>query len=85
MNDSEIQQERAQNLWGSFTRKFDPVARSTEIDPLSNVSLDDIGGLAGACEEMLTYSCAITSPEVYERWGTYPPSGLLLSKCGCLF
>jgi len=78
VKDRSIRKERAQNLWGSFARKFDPVARSTEIDPLSNVSLDDIGGLAGPCEEMLTYSCAITSPDVYERWGTYPPSGLLL-------
>ena len=78
VKDRTIRKERAQNLWGSFARKFDPVARSTEIDPLSNVSLDDIGGLTGACDEMLTYSCAITSPGVYERWGTYPPSGLLL-------
>ena len=78
MEDRTIRKERAQNLWGSFARKFDPVARSTEIDPLSSVSLDDIGGLAGACDEMATYSCAITSPGVYERWGTYPPSGLLL-------
>jgi len=78
VEDRAIRRERAQNLWGSFARKYPPVARSTEIDPLSSTSLDGIGGLADARDEMLTYACAVTSPGVYERWGTYPPSGLLL-------
>ena len=35
-------------------------------------------GSPRAKEEILTYACAATNPEVYGRWGTYPPSGLLL-------
>ena len=42
------------------------------------VGTDRIGGLAGAQEEVLTYACAMTNPEVYAHWGTFPPAGLLL-------
>jgi transitional endoplasmic reticulum ATPase len=37
-----------------------------------------IGGLVAAKEEIQTYACAATDPEVYVRWGTHPPSGILL-------
>ena len=76
--DRSIRKERAQNLWTSFARKHDPVSRATEIDPSPEIALDQIGGLVGPREEIQTYACAATNPEVYERWGTYPPSGLLL-------
>jgi ATP-dependent 26S proteasome regulatory subunit len=78
MEDASIRVERAQNLWLSFTRKFEPVARATQIDPDPQLELSQIGGLAAAKEEILTYACAATDPAVYSRWGTYPPSGLLL-------
>jgi ATP-dependent 26S proteasome regulatory subunit len=78
MEDRVIMQERTQNLWGSFARKFEPVLQATELEPTPSVDVGKIGGLAAAKEEILTYACAATSPEVYARWGTYPPSGLLL-------
>jgi ATP-dependent 26S proteasome regulatory subunit len=78
MEDRAIAQERTQNLWGSFARKVEPVLQATEIDPNPQVDVGQIGGLAAAKEEILTYACAATNPEVYTRWGTYPPSGLLL-------
>jgi ATP-dependent 26S proteasome regulatory subunit len=73
-----IVQERTQNLWTSFARKVEPVLQATDIDPAPSVDVGRIGGLAAAKEEILTYACAATSPEVYGRWGTFPPSGLLL-------
>ena len=73
-----IEIERAQNLWGSFERKFEPIERSTQLEAAPNLSLDKIGGLAGAKEEILTYACASTNPEIYGKWGTFPPSGLIL-------
>ncbi len=78
MEDSTILRERAQNLWTSFARKVDPVAQATEIDPSPDFSLGRIGGLDGPKDEIQTYACAATSPDVYGRWGTYPPSALLL-------
>ncbi len=76
--DVRIQQERAQNLWTSTTRKFVPLAKATQLVAAPEIGADRIGGLAAAQEEVLTYACAMTNPEVYEGWGTFPPSGLLL-------
>jgi ATP-dependent 26S proteasome regulatory subunit len=78
MDDSAILRERAQNLWASFARKIEPVAQATRIDPVPDFDLGQIGGLEGPKEEIQTYACAATNPEVYARWGTWPPSGLLL-------
>src|SRR4030095_1072006 len=36
------------------------------------------GGLANAKDEIQTYATAATDPDVYARWGTHPPSGVLL-------
>jgi len=72
-----IQIERARNLWSSFGRKFAPVAKSTRLAG-PEVTFDGVGGLAGPKDELLTFACAATSPDVYGRWGTYPPTGLLL-------
>ena len=78
MEDRAILRERAQNLWASFGRKVEPVAQATTIEPIPDFDLANIGGLEGPKEEIQTYACGVTSPEVYEHWGTYPPSGLLL-------
>jgi ATP-dependent 26S proteasome regulatory subunit len=78
MDDLAIQRERAQNLWTNFQRKFPLIEKTTEILPQPQISEDQIGGLAPAKEELLTYACGVTNPEVYERWGTVPPSALLL-------
>jgi ATP-dependent 26S proteasome regulatory subunit len=78
MPEPEIRRERAQNLWTSFSRKFEPVAQATVLDPLPEFELARIGGLAAAKEEIQTFACAATAPEIYARWGTHPPSGLLL-------
>jgi ATP-dependent 26S proteasome regulatory subunit len=78
VDDRTLQRERAQNLWASFERKFPAVAHATQLDAAPDQRSEEIGGLAAAKEEILTYACAATSPEVYERWGTQPPHALLL-------
>jgi ATP-dependent 26S proteasome regulatory subunit len=78
MEDQRIQQERAQNLWTSLVRKFPSLAKGTAVEAAPQVGTDRIGGLAQAQEELLTYGCAMTDPEVYARWGTVPPTGVLL-------
>ena len=78
MADVSIERERAQNLWSSFLRKVDPLARGAQLDVDPAFSFDEIGGLASAKEEILTYACAATSPEIYSHWGTHPPSGVLM-------
>ncbi len=78
MNERGIVQERAQNLWNSAARKYQALARATRLRAAPEVGTDQIGGLAEAQEEVLTYACTMTNREVYTAWGTFPPSGLLL-------
>ena len=78
MADKQIQIERAQNLWSSFARNVELIARASQITPDPQLNFDRIGGLPAAKDEILTYACAATSPEVYSNWGTLPPSGILL-------
>jgi SpoVK/Ycf46/Vps4 family AAA+-type ATPase len=78
MEEDSMQSERAQNLWSSFLRSVDPLARGAHLTVSPDFHFDSIGGLAGPKEEILTYACAATNPEVYSHWGTYPPSGILL-------
>jgi ATP-dependent 26S proteasome regulatory subunit len=72
-----IQAERAHNLWTSFARKFAPIEKSTRLSEPKQ-TFREVGGLAAPKDELLTFACAATSPEVYGHWGTFPPSGLLL-------
>jgi SpoVK/Ycf46/Vps4 family AAA+-type ATPase len=76
--DPAIQRERAANLWDPFRRKFPLIEKSTEFAADPGVGFGDIGGLEEPKDEILTYACAATDPEVYQRWGTEAPSGLLL-------
>jgi len=78
MDERAIRIERAQNLWTSFERKFDPLTRGIELSADPKVPFERIGGLAGSKDEIETYACAATNPTVYSNWGTYPPSGILL-------
>ncbi len=54
MEERSITKERAQNLWTSFMRSHEAFARCACIDVDPQVSVDDIGGLAGAKDEILT-------------------------------
>jgi ATP-dependent 26S proteasome regulatory subunit len=73
-----IERERAQNLWSSFSRNVDPLGRGAQLSADFDFGFDRIGGLEGPKEEILTYACAATNPEVYSHWGTFPPAGVLL-------
>lgn len=78
MTQRSIQADRAANIWSSFQRTVDPLARGAAIVSNPGLEADDIGGLVSAKEEILTYAYAQTSPDVYGRWGTFPPSAMLM-------
>lgn len=78
MTDRRIVADRAANIWSSFQRTVDPLARGATVVGAPSVDADGIGGLASAKEEILTYAYAQTSPDVYGRWGTFPPSAMLM-------
>jgi transitional endoplasmic reticulum ATPase len=78
VSEETTEERRAANLWETFARKVPPIAKATRLLPRPELDLDGIGGLEPAKDEILTYACAATHPEVYDRWGTKPPTGLLL-------
>ncbi len=78
MSDRRIQSERALNIWSSFQRGVEPLARGAQIISSPAVDFEEIGGLALPKEEILTYAYAQTNPEAYGRWGTFPPSAMLM-------
>jgi ATP-dependent 26S proteasome regulatory subunit len=78
MSDRSIRSERALNIWSSFQRSVSPLARGAVIIPAPELDFDEIGGLSSAKDEVLTYAYAQTSPDVYGRWGTFPPSAMLM-------
>lgn len=78
MSEETTEERRAANLWETFARKVPAIAKATRMLARPELDLDGIGGLEPAKEEILTYACAATHPEVYARWGTQPPTGLLL-------
>lgn len=78
MTDRSINPERALNIWSSFQRSIDPLARGAQITQAPDKTFDGIGGLTSAKDEVLTYAYAQTSPDVYGRWGTFPPSAMLM-------
>jgi len=77
MQEQAIRAERAQNLWSSFTRKIEPLGRGMCLEPTPTQDFAEIGGLDGPKEEVATYAAATTSPQIYQSWGTAPPSALL--------
>jgi len=78
MAEPDIERTRAANLWEPFARKFPPIAKSCEFDAFAALDTTEIGGLDDAKDEVLTYAFAATDPQIYQRWGTLQPSGLLL-------
>jgi ATP-dependent 26S proteasome regulatory subunit len=77
-HDPAILRERAQNIWSSFARKYEPMSQSTRLEASPNFDLSRIGGLGDAKDEIQTYAYAATDRDVYMRWGTHTPSGVLL-------
>jgi ATP-dependent 26S proteasome regulatory subunit len=75
---SELERTRAANLWGAFERKHPPLSKSSRFVAQPSLEFGRIGGLDEAKDEILTYACGAANPEVYHRWGTAAPSGLLL-------
>ncbi len=84
MSERSLLADRAANIWSSFQRNVDPLARGAAIVAAPKIQFDEIGGLVSAKEEILTYAYAQTRPEVYGRWGTFPPSAMLMiGRRGC--
>lgn len=48
------------------------------VRTVPDVSFDDVGGCEEAKRELQSICAALATPELYKRWGTRPPRGVLL-------
>lgn len=58
--------------------EFFGIRKKIEIIERPDVSFSEIGGQKEAKEELEGISFALKNPELYKKWGTRPPKGILL-------
>ena len=57
--------------------KIEAIVEKIEISK-PNVTFDEIGGQEKAKKEIQEIAIALTNPDLYKKWGTRPPKGILL-------
>jgi ATP-dependent 26S proteasome regulatory subunit len=61
-----------------LAKRFGEMKGKIEITTRPEVSFKDIGGLVRVKQEMAGLVIALKSPDLHRKWGTQPPSGILL-------
>lgn len=67
---------RSEGLFGGI-KTPDQLLGKLEIEK-PNVTFEDIGGQAQAKREIQGIAFALKNPELYKKWGTKPPKGVIL-------
>jgi transitional endoplasmic reticulum ATPase len=75
---SEILQRKLEDFIARAAKRFGDMHGKVEFSLRPDVSFGDIGGLARAKEEMKGLVFTLKSPDLHRKWGTQPPSGILL-------
>jgi ATP-dependent 26S proteasome regulatory subunit len=71
-------QRRIEDVFAKLGEKFGDLTGRVETDIQPDVSFDDIGGLKQPKALMRGFAHALTTPELYAKWGIPPPKGVLL-------
>jgi ATP-dependent 26S proteasome regulatory subunit len=71
-------QRRIEDVFAKIGEKFGDLTGRVETDIKPDVSFDDIGGLKHPKAMMRGFAHALTTPELYTKWGISPPKGILL-------
>ena len=82
---SEDRQNRAKRELGKTALGQEPGKEKGQADLIANITIErpnvsfaDIGGQENAKREVQGLVSALLNPDVYQRWGTTPPKGILL-------
>src|SRR5690606_22005120 len=67
----------SRHLAQAAMREIDDITGTLEVD-VNGISFESIGGQAKAKEEVEELAFAVSHPELYKKWGTDPPKGILL-------
>src|SRR6184192_1595110 len=71
-------QRRIEDVFAKLGEKFGDLTGRVETDIKPDVSFDDIGGLKHPKALMKGFAHALTTPDLYAKWGIPPPKGILL-------
>ena len=74
----EILKRRLEDFLARAGKRFGDMKGKVEFSLRPEVSFADIGGLSRAKQEMAGLVYAVKSPDVHKKWGTRPPTGVLL-------
>ncbi len=74
----DILRRKCEDFIARLAKRFGEMSGKVEISMRPDVSFDDIGGLAHAKHEIAGLVVALKSPDLHKKWGTRPPSGVLL-------
>jgi transitional endoplasmic reticulum ATPase len=71
-------QRKLEDFLAKSAKRFGDMNGKVAFSLRPDVAFGDIGGLARAKQEMGGLVFALKSPELHRKWGTRPPSGVLL-------
>lgn len=74
----DVLQRKLEDFLARAAKRFGDLKGKVEFAIRPGVSFADIGGLARAKQDVLGLVYALRSPDLHRKWGTRPPSGVLL-------
>ena len=74
----EVLKRTLEDFLARTAKRFGDMKGKLEFSMRPDVSFADIGGLSHAKQEMNGLVYAVKSPDLHKKWGTRPPSGVLL-------
>src|SRR5512136_136140 len=74
----EILRRKLEDFLARLAKRFGDMKGKIEISMRPEVSFKDIGDLSRAKQEIAGLVYALKSPDLHKKWGTRPPTGVLL-------
>ena len=74
----EVLRRKLEDFVARLAKRFGDMKGKIDVAVKPEVSFADIGGVARAKQEIAGLVFALKSPDLHKKWGTRPPSGVLL-------
>jgi transitional endoplasmic reticulum ATPase len=74
----EMLRRKLEDFLAKAAKRFGDLKGKVEFSMRPDVAFGEIGGLARAKQEVMGLVYALRSPDLHRKWGTRPPSGVLL-------
>ncbi len=74
----ELLRRKLEDFVARLTKRFGAMRGKVEFSMQPPISFQEIGGLARAKQEIAGLVFSLKSPDLHKKWGTRPPTGVLL-------